>query len=200
MDKHTDNIVTPLSCLKCGKECLDQRGLTNHKAKCKVDSNYSCKFCQKGFGTTLTLYRHEDKCKAIRSTQIEIERLEQTNQLSIQLEEANKKIDLYKINEELNLNTIQEYSIKNKKQENLIQELNKQIDIIKQDHHSNIKSLELKVNSLEYKHHNDQSLIESYQKEILRLKSKLEEADQIKREDRQIILDLSNKVISAYRR
>ena len=171
-------------CIRCGQMCQDTRGLSNHQLKCNIDPRFSCKFCKKMCSSAQTLYRHEDKCKAIRSAQLEIDKINQLEQLTLSLKQ---KEDQYTLFQE----QILQYQTQIQEMGMTIQQLKD----IQQTQEQEISSSASTINRLNNLVNQQQSRIDSYQDTIVEKNQRINSLEEQAREDRKIIFDFAFKTI-----
>ena len=171
-------------CIRCGQMCQDTRGLSNHQAKCNVDPRFSCKFCKKMCSSAQTLYRHEDKCKAIRSAQLEIDKMNKLENLSISLQQREEEHTRFQ-------EQILDYQKQIQEMKDVIQELKD----IRQTQEQEISTSASTIHRLNHTIHQQQNRIESYQDLIAEKNERINHLEEQAKEDRKIIFDFAFKTI-----
>jgi chromosome segregation ATPase len=131
-----------------------------------------------------TLYRHEDKCKAIRSAQLEIDKINQLEQLTLSLKQ---KEDQYTLFQE----QILQYQTQIQEMGMTIQQLKD----IQQTQEQEISSSASTINRLNNLVNQQQSRIDSYQDTIVEKNQRINSLEEQAREDRKIIFDFAFKTI-----
>ncbi len=187
MEKDHEVIESRYTCIRCGKSCADNRGLSIHQNKCNVDPKYSCKYCKTICSSAKQLYHHESKCKAIRLGQLEIERLDQLQLLT-------------KTIEDLHSSYFEQLTEKDRKYQFQLQEKDFQIQQVQAETQSLQKRLELK---LVEKDRVIDELTRRLEEEIHRaqlnqerMKFSLEELSRERAKDKRFICKLTTQLLS----
>jgi chromosome segregation ATPase len=131
-----------------------------------------------------TLYRHEDKCKAIRSAQHEIDKINQLEHLSVSLRQKEEEHTRF-----------QEQILDYQKQ---IQDMTIVVQQLKETQQTQEQEIAISastIHRLNHAIHQQQNRIDSYQDSIAEKNERINHLEEQAKEDRKIIFDFAFKTI-----